>query len=92
LGGRTTSVQLYQLAFPLSVVAAACMLVMLGGTLTFGWLAGSALPLWFTGNYGLLLIPTTLSFGLTVAIMMLSMVAAVVGLTRGLAARVPTAG
>ncbi|HSB90081.1 MAG TPA: hypothetical protein VLD63_08665 [Anaerolineales bacterium] len=92
LGGRTTSVQLYQLAFPLSVVAAACMLVMLAGTLTFGWLAGSALPQWFAGNYGLLLTPTTLSFGLTVAIMVLSTAAAVVGLMRGLSTRAQAAG
>jgi hypothetical protein len=87
--GRTTSVKLYQYAFPSAVIAALCMFSMLVATLTFGWLARSALPQWFAGDYGLLLINTTLSFGVTVTIMACSTALAFFGLIRGYSSRKP---
>jgi hypothetical protein len=86
--GRSTTVRLYEYAFPLSVVAALCMLVMLLSTLAFGWLAASALPDWFAGNFGILLSRTTVSFGATVSIMILSTAVAVFGVARGYVARI----
>jgi hypothetical protein len=87
--GRTTSVSLYKYAFPPAVVAALGMLLMLAGSLAFGWLAHASLPQWFSENSGLLLSNTTLSYGITIAIMALSTVAACFGLARGHSARKP---
>jgi hypothetical protein len=85
--GRSTTVRLYEYAFPLAVIAAFSMLVMLIATLAFGWTAGSALPDWFRGSFGLLMSRTTVSFGVTVGIMLLSTAVAFFGLARGFAAR-----
>ena len=82
--GRPTSIQLYRFAFPAAVVAAAGMLWMLLATLAFGWMSSSALPQWFAGDFGLLLINTTVSFAGTLAVMLISAAVAVVGAVRGL--------
>jgi hypothetical protein len=85
--GRSTTVRLYEYAFPLAVIAAFSMLVMLIATLAFGWAAASALPDWFRGSFGLLMSRTTVSLGVTVGIMLLSTAVAFFGLARGFAAR-----
>jgi len=81
--GYKASVKLYEFAYPPAVIAALGMLLMLVATLTFGWLAYSALPGWFAGNYGLLLTNTTVSFGITLTIMILSTALAFFGVRRG---------
>jgi hypothetical protein len=85
--GRTTTVHLYRFAFPAAVVAALGMLTMLIATLAFGWLAESSLPQWFSGNFGLLLTNTAVSFAATVTIMALSTVVAWLGVARGFSSR-----
>ena len=85
--GQTASIKLYRYAFVPAVITTLGMFVMLAGTLTFGWLAHSALPGWFAADQGLLLTNTSLSFGTTVTIMVLSTVAAFFGLVRGRSAR-----
>ena len=84
---RFNSPKVYQYTFTLAIVTGLGMLVMLAGTLVFGWLANSALPEWFTSNQGLLLTSTSLSYGATVTIMILSTAAAFFGVARGLSAR-----
>jgi hypothetical protein len=90
--GITTSVRLYEAAFPLSVVAGVCMLIMLIGTAAFGWLASSALPQWFRGDFGLLLTSTAVTYGVSLGLMLVSTVTAFVGLSRGFSARTLVAG
>jgi hypothetical protein len=85
--GRTSAVKLYQFAFAPAVIASLGMLVMLGGTLVFGWQAHSSLPNWFMANQGLLLTNTGLSYGTTVAIMILSTAAAFFALIRSRSGR-----
>ena len=51
--------------------------------IAFGWLASSVLPNWFAGDFGLLLVNTTVSFAGTIAIMLLSTAVAWTGVTRG---------
>ena len=79
--------KLYRYAFIPAVVTALGMLVMLAGTLAFGGLAHAALPDWFASNQGLLLTNTSLSYGITVVIMVLSTAVAFFGLLRGFSAR-----
>jgi hypothetical protein len=74
---------LYRFSFYMAVILSIAMLVMLIGTLIFGWLAHAALPDWFTSNQGLLLTNTTFSYGVTVAVMAVSTAAAIFGLLRG---------
>jgi len=85
--GKSTTVRVYEYAFPLAAVAAFSMLVMLAATLSFGWITASTLPDWFHGNFGLLLSRTTVSYGLSLAIMIVSTAVAFFGLARGLSAR-----
>jgi MFS family permease len=85
--GQTASIKLYQYAFVPAVITALGMFVMLAGTLVFGWMAHSTLPDWFATNQGLLLTNTSLSYGTTVTIMVLSTAAALFGLVRGRSAR-----
>jgi hypothetical protein len=87
--GRATPLKLYEFAFPLSIVTTLGMLLMLCATLAFGWLAYASLPQWFASDQGLLLTNTSLSFGATITIMVLSAIAAFFGLARGYAARKP---
>jgi len=61
------------------------MLLMLVANLAFGWMAASALPAWFSGDFGLLLIRTNLSFALTIAT--LSTAVTLIGVGGGLASR-----
>jgi hypothetical protein len=63
------------------------MLVMLAGTIAFGWLAHVAVPSWFDSNLGLLLSNTMASFAATLTIMIASTAVAVFGLARGLSAQ-----
>jgi hypothetical protein len=86
-GSHSNSPKMYQYAFAFAVVVSLGMLVMLIGTLVFGWLAHSALPDWFTSNQGLLLLDTSLSYGTTVTIMVISTAAAFFGLIRGFSAK-----
>jgi hypothetical protein len=79
--------QAYEHAFRLGMVVAGGMLLMLFATLAFGGLAFARLPDWFAARQGLLLTNTSLSFGMTVAIMILSSTAALIGLKRGSSAR-----
>lgn len=81
--GYKASVKLYEYAYPPAVITGLGMLLMLVATLIFGWLAQSALPGWFAGDFGLLLINTMLSFGITITIMVLSTALAFFGLVRG---------
>jgi MFS family permease len=87
--GRTMPIKLYEFAFLPAVVTSLGMLLMLIGTLAFGWLAYSALPGWFASNQGLLLTSTSFSFGATVTIMTLSTVTSFFGLARGYSSRKP---
>ncbi len=89
-GERLNSPKVYQYAFGLAVVTGLGMLVMLAGTLVFGWLAHSALPDWFASDQGLLLMNTSFSYGTTVTIMALSTAVAFLGLLRGFSARKTT--
>ncbi len=86
-GGRFNSPKIYQYTFALAIVTGLGMLVMLAGTLVFGWLAHSALPDWFASNQGLLLMNTSLSYGATVTIMVISTAVAFFGLIRGFSAQ-----
>jgi hypothetical protein len=81
--GKNTTVRLYSFAYIPAAIAVLCMILMLAATLVFGSLANTALPDWFAGNFGLLLINTTISFGLTLAIMAISTILAFIGLVRG---------
>ena len=81
--GHETSLRPYEFAYPLAGITALGMLLMLLATLLLGWLASSALPSWFAGDQGLLLMHTSLSFGFTILIMALSTALALFGLARG---------
>ncbi len=84
---RFNSPRAYQVAFLLAGVATLAMLVMLVGTLVFGWLANAAVPTWFPSNLGLLLSNTAASYAVTVSIMVLAAAVAVFGMLRGFSAR-----
>jgi hypothetical protein len=87
--GKTTPIHIYRLAFLASAVTTTGMLVMLVGTLVYGWLAYTVIPSWFASNLGLLLSNTATSFAVTVTIMVLSSAVAVFGLARGFTWRRP---
>ena len=86
-GDRFNSSKIYQYTFALAIVTGLGMLVMLAGTLVFGWLVHSALPDWFTSDQGLLMMNTGVSYGATVTIMSISTVVAFFGLIRGFSAQ-----
>lgn len=81
--GRNTTVRLYSFAYLPAAITVLCMFVMLAGTIIFGSLAYSLVPGWFSENLGLLLTNTTLSFGVTLTIMVVSTALAILGLVRG---------
>ena len=85
--GRTKPVKIYEYAFNLSIVTSLAMLLMLVSTISWGWLAYSALPRVFAENWGLLLTNTTGSFVVIVMVMTLSTIAAFFGVVRGYSAR-----
>ena len=87
LFSRPTHLNIYQVAFIPAFITSLGMLLMLVAALVFGWLGGSALPEWFRGNQGLLLINTGLSYGITIAIMTLSTFLAFFGLGRAYSSR-----
>jgi hypothetical protein len=85
--GRTLTVKIYTFAFVPAVIATLAMLVMLAGTLAWGWLAFSALPDVFSGNYGLWQTSTQAWYFGIVALMSVCSLAALFGLARGRSAR-----
>lgn len=85
--GRTLTVKIYTFAFVPAVITTLAMLVMLAGTLAWGWLAFSALPDVFTGNYGLWQTSTQAWYFGIVALMSVCSLAALFGLARGRSAR-----
>jgi hypothetical protein len=86
--GRTLTVKIYTFAFVPALVTALAMLVMLAATLTWGWLAFSALPDVFSGNYGPWQTSTQAWYFGIVVWMGLCVLAAFFGLRRGRSARV----
>ncbi|HMK09925.1 MAG TPA: hypothetical protein VK449_12925 [Anaerolineales bacterium] len=80
--GRSASVRPYDVAFRLAALATACMVLMVLGTLAFGWLSSTALPDWYAGNYGLLLTGTALTFKAALGLMIVCAAAAIVGMAR----------
>jgi hypothetical protein len=82
-GRRMNSPRIFRYAFALAGVTSLAMVVMLAGTLAFGWLAHTAVPNWFTSNLGLLLSNTSASFAVTVLIMIISTAVAIFGLAHG---------
>ena len=87
--GKITPIHIYRFAFIPAFITTLGMLVMLAGTLAFGWLAHTAVPDWFASNLGLLLSNTAASFTVTVVIMAVSTAVAIFGLARGGSARKP---
>jgi hypothetical protein len=85
--GRVTPIDIYRFALLPALVTTLGMLVMLAGTIAFGWLAHMAVPSWFGSNLGLLLSNTMASFAATLTIMIASTAVAVFGLARGLSAQ-----
>ncbi len=85
--GREISIKLYEYAYVPAVIATLAMVVMLAATVAWGWLANSAMPQVFAGNWGLLLTNTTGSFAVTVSIMAASTAVALLGILRGRPAR-----
>ncbi len=85
--GRSFNVKVYQFAFVPAVITTLAMLVMLAATLAWGWLAFTALPDVFAGNYGLWQTSTQATFISIVVLMGLCTLAAVFGLRRGRSSR-----
>ena len=85
--GRTPPIKVYEPAFTGAAITTLCLLLMLAGTLSFGWLAFNALPDWLAGDFGLLLTSTSVSYSATILVMALSTAVAIFGLARGWQAR-----
>jgi hypothetical protein len=85
--GRTLTVKVYTFAFAPAVITTLAMLVMLAATLAWGWLAFSALPEVFSGNFGPWQTSTQAWYYGIVALMGLCILAAFYGLRRGRPAR-----
>jgi hypothetical protein len=87
--GRPMTVKVYTFAYLPAVVTTVCMLVMLAATVVWGWLAFTALPDVFAGNYGPWQTSTRAWFVGIVALMSFCALAALFGLARGRSARMP---
>ena len=85
--GRPLSVKIYSFAFVPAVITTLSMLVMLMATIVWGWLAFSALPQVFAGNFGPWQTNTQVWFIGIVVLMSLCTLAAFFGLARGRSAR-----
>jgi hypothetical protein len=88
-GGKTQNVKIYTFALIPALITTISMLVMLIATVVWGSLAFSALPQVFTGNYGLWQTSTQFSYIGIVTLMLLTTLAAFLGLLRNRSARVP---
>ena len=82
MAGHAKIVSVYKFAYVPSVITTVSMLVMLVGTLTWGWLAFSALPQVFTGNYGLWQTSTQAWYTGVITLMVLCTLAGSFGLAR----------
>ncbi|MGB8212488.1 MAG: hypothetical protein WCE68_02910 [Anaerolineales bacterium] len=87
VAGRRLTVNIYTFAFIPAVITTLTMLVMLGATLIWGWLAFSALPLVFAGNFGPWGTSTQAWFFGIILVMGVCTLAAFFGLARGRSAR-----
>ncbi len=85
--GRSISIKIYSFAFVPAVITTICMLVMLIGTAAWGWIAFSALPDIFKGNYGLWQTSTQAWYFGIIAVMLVCSLAALMGLMRSRSAR-----
>lgn len=81
--GRPLTIKIYTFAYVPAVITTLCMLVILVATLTWGWLAFTALPQVFVGNFGPLQTSTQVWFFGIVALMVVCTLAAFFGLGRG---------
>lgn len=85
--GFKASVRPYEYAFVPAVIASGAMLLMLLGTIAWGYLSYAAMPEVFSQNWGLLLSNTTASFAAIIAVMALATGMAFYGVARARAAR-----
>ena len=81
--GRPLTIKIYTFAYVPAVITTLCMLVILVATLTWGWLAFTALPQVFVGNFGPWQTSTQVWFFGIVALMVVCTLAAFFGLGRG---------
>ncbi len=88
--GRTLSLNIYRFAYAPAVVAAACMLLMLIATLTWGVLVFSALPGVFFGDYGLWQTSTQAWYYGILVVMGICCLAAILGIARSRSAMTTT--
>jgi hypothetical protein len=79
---RNITVKIYHFAFWPAVVTTLAMFIMLAATVTWGWLAFSALPGAFTGNYGPWGTSTQAWFIGIIAVMSLATLVAFLGVKR----------
>ena len=80
---RSLTVKIFQFAFWPAVATTLAMFVMLVASVTWGWMAFAALPGAFTGNYGSWGTSTQAWFVSIILLMILSTVAAFLGVMRG---------
>ena len=85
-GSLKFSVDIYKFAYIPAVVVTFSMLVMLVATLVWSWLVFTALPQVFTGNFGLWQTSTQAWVYGIIVMMVLSSVAALLGVARGCSA------
>ncbi len=87
--GRSLTVKIYTFAFVPAVITTLTMLIMLVATLTWGWLAFSALPQVFAGNFGPWGTNTQAWFFGIITMMGICTLAAFLGLVRSRSGRTP---
>jgi len=87
MAGHMRIVSIYNFAYVPAVITTISMLVMLVGTLSWGWLAFSALPQVFIGNYGLWQTSTRAWYFGIITLMILCVLAGFFGLVRSRSAR-----
>jgi hypothetical protein len=85
--GRNLTVKIYSFAFIPAVITTLTMLVMLVGTVAWGWLSFSALPTVFAGNFGPWGTSTQAWFTGILMLMLVCTLVAFYGLRRGSSAR-----
>ena len=87
--GRPMTVKVYRFAYLPAVITTICMLVISAATVVWGWLAFTALPDVFAGNYGPWQTSTQVWFFAITALMTLCTAGAFYGLVRSRSARTP---
>jgi hypothetical protein len=90
IAGRGLTIRPYTFALVPAVITTVSMLVMLVATLTWGWMAFSALPQVYSGNYGPWQTNTQVWFYSIVTLMILCTLAGFCGLARSRSARIGT--